>query len=200
MIAVIDVCGNNLSSLANALTRLGYDYQLTHNALDIERASHVIIPGVGSAKMGMRALIENNLVDVIKRVEQPLLGICLGMQLLLDYSEEGDVRCLGLIPGEAKRLPIIENCPIPHMGWNKLLWSKESELKKGLTNNDYVYFVHSYAFFGDFSTNNALACCQYSEKFTAIVQQNNIYGMQFHPEKSAQTGVTLLTNFLQLEC
>lgn len=199
MIAVIDVCGNNLSSIGNALARLGFEYKLTHNPRDIEQASHVIIPGVGSAKIGMQALIKYDLIEVIKQIRQPLLGICLGMQLLLDYSEEGDIACLGLIPGVARRLQALENYPVPHMGWNKLLWSRETALNKGLSDEAYVYFVHSYALVGAPGAQYELAGCQYSGRFSAIIQQDNRYGMQFHPEKSAETGISLLSNFLQLE-
>lgn len=199
MIAIIDVCGNNLSSICNALERLGFGYQLTHDPEVIEQASHVIIPGVGSAKIGMQALINYDLVDVIRQIKQPLLGICLGMQLLLEYSEEGDVDCLGIIPGVARRLQARANYPVPHMGWNNLEWTRETPLNKGLSARAYVYFVHSYALIKESLAVNELASCQYSERFSAIIQQGNRYGMQFHPEKSAETGITLLRNFLQLE-
>ncbi len=195
MIAVIDVVGNNLTSLTNALKRLGYPYQLTHEPSDLMNASHVILPGVGAATPAMDALKHYQLVEVLRQLTQPLLGICLGMQLLLTHSEEGDVNCLNLLPGCAKRLTVASDCPVPHMGWSKLLWTQQTPLARGLTSEDYVYFVHSYALF---DTENALASCQYSEHFTAIAQYNNVYGMQFHPEKSAATGLKLLHNFLQL--
>lgn len=196
MIAVIDLSGNNLSSITNALKQLGYDYKLTHQPEDLFTASHVILPGVGAAATAMRALHDYQLVEVLRQLKQPLLGICLGMQLLLEYSEEGEVDCLNLIPGIAKRLPAIENHPVPHMGWSRLLWTQDTPLSQSLKAQDYVYFVHSYALLSD---NFALAQCQYSEKFTAIVHHKNVYGMQFHPEKSAETGLKLLNNFLQLE-
>ena len=196
MIAVIDVCGNNLTSLVNALKRLELNYQLTHDSKQIQQASHVILPGVGTATYGMNALRDYNLVDVITRLNQPLLGICLGMQLLLDFSEEGMVDCLGLIPGRAELLSKTHDYPVPHMGWNQLQWSTESPLQKGLKPSDYVYFVHSYALKDN---DHAVARCDYNEQFTAIVNKNNVYGMQFHPEKSAGIGLTLLKNFLSLE-
>ncbi|KTD06524.1 imidazole glycerol phosphate synthase subunit HisH [Legionella gratiana] len=192
MIAIIDVSGTNLTSLTNALQRLGFNYQLTHNAQEISNASHVILPGVGTASYGMNALHHYGLIDVITSLEQPLLGICLGMQLLLESSEEGNVPCLGLIPGRAQRLPRKEGYPVPHMGWNQLQWCKQTPLQFGLNENNYVYFVHSYALC---TTEYALAYCEYNESFTAIIQKNNIWGMQFHPEKSAETGMTLLKNF-----
>lgn len=192
MIAVIDVSGNNLTSLGNALRRLGFAYVLTHDAQEISQASHVILPGVGTAAYGMHALQQHDLVAVLQSLTQPLLGICLGMQLLLDGSEEGDVACLGLIPGIAKRLPSTEHFPVPHMGWNQLQWCKQSPLQQGLNENEHVYFVHSYALS---SAEHALARCNYSEAFTAIIHKDHVWGMQFHPEKSATTGMTLLQNF-----
>ncbi|PWY55601.1 imidazole glycerol phosphate synthase subunit HisH [Legionella qingyii] len=192
MIAIIDVSGTNLTSLANALKRLGFDYQLTHDAKVINKASHVILPGVGTAAYGMNALRQYDLIDVITSLEQPLLGICLGMQLLFEHSEENNVRCLGIVPGTIQRLPRQENYPVPHMGWNQLQWCTETFLQQGLIEQDYVYFVHSYAL-GE--SKYALAYCEYSEPFTAIIQKNNIWGMQFHPEKSAETGMRLLNNF-----
>jgi glutamine amidotransferase len=194
MIAVIDVSGNNLTSLGNALKRLGYDYVLTHDAKTIRNASHVVLPGVGTAAYGMNALTQYQLQDVLKSLTQPLLGICLGMQLLLDASEEGNVACLGLIPGTVKRLQPQNELPVPHMGWNQLHWCQETPLRQDLNTRDYVYFVHSYAL----DTNeHTVARCQYGTAFTAIVQKDNIWGMQFHPEKSAETGMKLLKNFLE---
>ena len=193
MIAVIDVSGNNLTSLGNALKRLDCNYVLTHDANEISKASHVILPGVGTAASGMSALHQHGLVDVLKSVTQPLLGICLGMQLLLDYSEEGQIDCLGLVPGSADLIPKKKEYPVPHMGWNQLQWCKKSPLQHGLNEKDYVYFVHSYALS---NAEYALARCDYSEPFTAIIQKDNVFGMQFHPEKSAETGMVLLRNFL----
>jgi imidazole glycerol-phosphate synthase subunit HisH len=192
MIAIIDVSGTNLSSLGNALKRLGVQYQFTHDPKAIKTASHVILPGVGTAAFGMHALQQHELTGVISSLKQPLLGICLGMQLLLDSSEEGEVQCLGLIPGKACRIQPNKNYPVPHMGWNQLHWCKETALKQGLKEKDYVYFVHSYAL----STSEyALAHCEYSESFSAIIQKDTVWGMQFHPEKSAEAGMILLKNF-----
>ena len=195
MIAIIDVTGNNLTSLANAVQRLGFDFILTHSAVKIKQASHVILPGVGAAVPAMKALQETNLVPILKQLTQPLLGICLGMQLLYDYSAEGNVDCLGLIPGRIERLPTFEGFPVPHMGWNHLQWCQDSPLREQLSEKDYVYFVHSYAA----SINEyTLARCQYHDAFAAIVQKENVFGMQFHPEKSAEPGLQLLKNFLTL--
>jgi glutamine amidotransferase len=196
MIAIIDVTGNNLRSLTNAITGLGYEYKLTHDPKDLDNASHVILPGVGAAPAAMRALKDNLLVDRLRQLTKPLLGICLGMQLLFEYSEEGEVDCLNLIPGRIKRLPRLPDQPVPHMGWSKLQWTKETALAQGLEAQDYVYFVHSYALL---ESEYALASCQYSANFTAIVQHKNFTGMQFHPEKSAELGLKLLNNFLKPE-
>lgn len=196
MIAVIDVSGNNLTSLANALIRLGCHFALTHDAEEIQKASHVILPGVGTARVGMNALQQSGLIDVLRSLTQPLLGICLGMQLLLEFSEEDNVPCLGLIPGVAELLKTEKNHPVPHMGWNKLHWQNSSSLQQGLSNNEHVYFVHSYALKTD---DYALARCCYGEQFTAVAKKDNFYGMQFHPEKSADVGMVLLNNFLSLE-
>lgn len=196
MIAVIDVTGNNLASLGNALIRLGYDYRLTHDKAVIADASHVILPGVGAANAGMQALQDHDLPDTLLNLQKPLLGICLGMQLLFDFSEEGGVTGLGVLPGTVRRLPAQAHYPVPHMGWNTLDWCQESPLARGVQSGDYVYFVHSYAVV---DTPCTVAYCDYSQRFAAIVQQGLVCGMQFHPEKSAQTGLTLLQNFLQLE-
>lgn len=196
MIAIIDVSGNNLTSLANAVKGLGYNYKLTHDEQEIQAASHVILPGVGAASYGMNALREHGLDKVLPELTQPILGICLGMQLLLEHSEEGDVDCLGLIPGTAELITKTEHYPVPHMGWNQLKWCQRSLLQQGLDEQEIVYFVHSYALKESPYT---LASCNYKDDFSAIINKSHIYGMQFHPEKSAGTGMTLLNNFLSLE-
>jgi glutamine amidotransferase len=196
MIAIVDITGNNLTSLSNAIDRLGYSYQLTHDLDQIQNANTVILPGVGTALSGMNALQTYDLVEVIRSLKQPVLGICLGMQLLLEHSEEDNVACLGVIPGNATKLNPSKLNPVPHMGWNKLLWTKKSVLGAGLSQEEYLYFVHSYALK---NIEHAIARCHYTEEFTAIVNKDNFFGMQFHPEKSAVPGLTLLKNFLELE-
>lgn len=195
MIAIIDVSGNNLTSVAHAVKRLGYTAVLTHDRQKLADASHIILPGVGTAASGMAALEQYDLIEPLCTTSKPLLGICLGMQLLLDYSEEDNVSCLGLIRGSAKRLNPEVNMPVPHMGWNSLEWIKNSSLAQGLKSKSWMYFVHSYALS---ITQNTLASCTYSQIFSAIINKNNIYGMQFHPEKSADDGLILLKNFLEL--
>lgn len=196
MIAVIDVCGNNFASLMNALAYLGYPAQLTHDKKVISTASHVILPGVGAAQPAMAALLHYDLPTTLRALSQPLLGICLGMQLLFEHSEEGNVAGLGLLEGAITHLKAQTTLVVPHMGWNQLQWLQESPLRAGIKDDDFVYFVHSYA---ACSTQYRVAGCNYGQDFSAIVQHNTIFGMQFHPEKSARPGLTLLHNFLQLE-
>lgn len=196
MIAIIDVCGNNLTSLTNALQTLGHDYCLTHDKHTIRNARYVILPGVGHARAAMQELIRYELPELIQELTQPVLGICLGMQLLFEFTEEGETPALGIIPGQVKALKSSRGYPVPHMGWNQLSWNNDSPLRQGLAEKTHVYFVHSYAMPPQEYT---IAVTDYDKTFTAIIQRNNFYGMQFHPEKSAQTGLTLLTNFLQLE-
>ncbi|MFA6302639.1 MAG: imidazole glycerol phosphate synthase subunit HisH [Legionella sp.] len=191
MITIIDVSGTNLSSLGNTLNRLGFDYIFSHKAEEIQKASHVILPGVGSAAFGMHALEQAGLLPVLAQLKQPVLGICLGMQLLFEFSDEGQVPCLGLIPGRVEKLSP-KHYPVPHMGWNQLHWLEQSTLRQGLSTTDYVYFTHSYAVK---NTPACLAECEYGETFAAIVQQDNLFGMQFHPEKSSEVGMMLFKNF-----
>ena len=189
MIAIIDVTGNNLTSLVNSIRRLGFDCVLTHSQEQILQASHVILPGVGAAPIAMQALHEHQLVQVLQQLQQPLLGICLGMQLLFEHSQEGNVACLGVLNGEVERIPSKKGFSVPHMGWNRLHWCRDSVL------GEYVYFVHGFAVR---LTEYTVASCQYSMDFSAVVQKDNIFGMQFHPEKSAGAGLKLLQNFLDL--
>lgn len=187
MIAIIDGCGSNIASVQFSLRRLGFDSVLTHDKETIIQASHVILPGVGHAKKAMQQIQNFGLVDVIRELKQPVLGICLGMQLLYDFSEEGDVTCLGIIPGNIKRLPD-SDCVLPHMGWNKI---------KGAEDFDhFVYFVHSFAAPLNEYT---LTQTEYGLSFTSMVRRNNFVGMQFHPEKSGDFGERLLADFLKGE-
>ena len=192
MIAVIESGGANFLSVTTALDRLNIDYTFTHDPDVINAADGVILPGVGSAVYAMEVLTKYGLVDVIRQFKKPLLGICLGMQLLYDYSSEGDVKCLGVIPGTVNRFIPNSNLIVPHMGWNNLSQTKPSLLIDGLNIDDDVYFVHSYYAPINEAT---VASCDYGHLFTAIAQNNNFYGMQFHPEKSGILGERLLSNF-----
>jgi glutamine amidotransferase len=194
-LAIIDSGGANIASLQLAVERLGVPADLTTDPARLHSASHVILPGVGAAADCMSRLQSAGLVDTIRGLRQPLLGICVGMQLLFESSEEGDVTCLGMLPGRVRRLPNRGDLPVPHMGWNQLEFDTGSPLLNDINVGDYVYFVHSYAAPVTAAT---LATTNYGESFSAVVQQNNVYGAQFHPERSAQVGAQLLRNFLQL--
>jgi glutamine amidotransferase len=194
-LAIIDSGGANIASLQFAMERLGMPSDLTTDPARVREASQVILPGVVAAADCMARLRHAGLVDTIRSLRQPVLGICVGMQLLFESSEEGDVSCLGLLPGRVKRFVNQDDLPVPHMGWNQLDFSASSPLLDGIQSGDYVYFVHSYA---APVTELTVATAHYGQPFTAIVQRGNVYGAQFHPERSARIGAVLLRNFLQL--
>jgi imidazole glycerol-phosphate synthase subunit HisH len=194
-LAIIDSGGANIASLQMAVERLGVPADLTTDPERLRSASHVILPGVGAAADCMGRLRQAGLVDTIRELKQPLLGICVGMQLLFESSEEGDVPCLGLLPGRVQRLPHRAGLPVPHMGWNQLEFNRSTALLNDIAAGDYVYFVHSYAAPLGEAT---LATTTYGDPFTAVVQRDNVYGAQFHPERSARIGAQLLRNFLRL--
>jgi glutamine amidotransferase len=193
-LVLLDSGGSNLGSVQAAFARLGVEAPVTSDANKIRNASHVILPGVGAAGVSMNRLQENGLIDVIPTIQQPLLGICVGMQLLFESSDEGETICLGLLPGRVKKLPQQPSVRIPHMGWNNLMVSTTRSLCDGLQNAD-VYFVHSYA--ADVSE-YTLAQTRHGNAFSAIVQKGNVMGAQFHPERSGQAGARFLKNFLAL--
>lgn len=194
-LAIIDSGGANIASLRFAIERLGVPAELTTDPRLLREASHVILPGVGAAADCMGRLTSAGLVETIRSLRQPLLGICVGMQLLFESSEEGDVPCLGLLPGRVRRFAERVGLPVPHMGWNQLEFTQASPLLKDITTGDYVYFVHSYCAPAGSLT---LATSSYGEPFSALVQRGNVYGAQFHPERSARVGSLLLRNFLDL--
>jgi glutamine amidotransferase len=194
-LAIVDSGVANLTSVMAALKRLNADAEITSDPLKIRNATRIILPGVGAAPAAMAQLESKNLVDVLRGLTQPVLGICLGMQLLFEHSEEsGGCDCLGLIPGQVKQLSAKPGMPIPHMGWNQILpHVKEHPLLKGIPENSFVYFVHSFAApVGDAT----LASCEYSESFTATAGYKNFFGCQFHPERSSHIGRQILENFL----
>lgn len=211
-VALIDAGGANLGSVLYALERLGAKVQVTSRAEQIASAERVILPGVGAAAGGMARLHELGLVEVLRELRQPLLGICLGMQLLYESSEEGEVECLGLIPGGIAKLtpgPPVQSAEagsglssrldadttarVPHMGWNRLEIQRDDPLLAGIDDGAHVYFVHSYAApLGDAT----VATSRNGQEFSAVVRSGNRYGVQFHPERSAAFGARLLSNFL----
>lgn len=201
MLAVIDYGAGNLRSVMHALKHLGVENVcLVHNPSDLVGAEKIILPGVGAFGAGMQKLREQGLVNPIKDAIAagiPYLGICLGMQFLFEYSDEmGDHEGLGVLPGRVTRFPADMNLKVPHMGWNQLQIRRESPLLKGLVSDGYAYFVHSY-YCAPANLNDVLATVDYGIPFTAVVQRDNIYGVQFHPEKSQRTGLQILTNFLE---
>jgi len=193
-LVIIDSGGANLASLQFALQRLGASARVSSDAGEIAAAPRVLLPGVGAAADAMDRLRDRGLHDCIRRLRQPLLGICLGMQLLYTDLDEGPCRGLGLIPGAVRRLRP-GDLPVPHMGWNTLQTLRADPLLSGIGAEDYVYFVHSYAApVGDAT----LASCGYGGEFTAVARHGNFSGVQFHPERSARVGARLLRNFLEL--
>jgi glutamine amidotransferase len=194
-IVLVDAGGTNIGSVRYALQRLGADAALTSDAETIRRADKVILPGVGAAGPGMARLRELDLVDVMRSLTQPVLGVCLGMQLLCTRSEESDTECLGLIPAPVRRFHEAPGLRVPHMGWSRLAAKKTHPLLADLGEDDWAYFVHSYAVPAGGYT---LATADFGGEFSAVVAAGNFHGMQFHPERSAGVGAKLLNNFLSL--
>lgn len=194
-VVIIDSGGANLASLVFALERLEARAAVTSDPQTIRAARRVILPGVGSAQDAMRRLQASGIAEVLPQLQQPLLGICLGMQLLFNRSEEGEVDCLGIIPGAVRRLRPAAGHPVPHMGWNTLSRRRDDALLEHIEDHDYVYFVHSYAVSPSSAT---LATTDYGTEFSAVVRAGNFFGTQFHPERSAGAGARLLANFLRL--
>ena len=192
-VAVVNSGGANISSVLHALRRLGAEPQFTDDASVISSAERVILPGVGAAGRAMEVLREHGLADVIRKLRQPVLGICLGMQLLFDSSEEDDAQLLGIIPARLEKLPEEPGLRVPHMGWNEIGNVRPDRLTQPLDGN-WFYFVHSYAApVGPWT----LSTSHHGQDFSAIVRQGNYYGAQFHPERSAQAGALLLKGFLE---
>ena len=187
MIGIINYDSGNTRSVQNALERIRVPYILTDQKTELDQCSKIIFPGVGSANAAMKALKEKDLIDWIQNCKKPFLGICLGMQLLFESSEEGNVKCLRIIPGSVLKFKAPKK--IPHMGWNQISSQKWK--------NNYFYFIHSYHVPLNKYT---IANCQYEdETFSSMVQKDNFLGMQFHPEKSGNIGQQLLSEFIHNE-
>ena len=195
-VAIIDGGGANIASLRFALERLAVDSELTVDIETIRSASHVILPGVGAAADAMNRLRNAGLDRVIPELTQPVLGICLGLQLLFEASDENDAECLGILRGTARQFEAVTDRPVPHMGWNRITRTNGGStvgLLNDIPDGAYFYFVHSYAL--DVSAITA-ASTDYGWEFSAVVVQNNFMATQFHPERSGAHGAALLTNFL----
>ncbi len=192
MIAILKYNAGNIQSVRNAVNRLGFDSLVTDNEDDILKADKIIIPGVGQAGSAMKYLKERKLDQMIVSLKQPVLGICLGLHLMCSFSDEGSTKCLGVFDAVVKRFPPFDK--VPHMGWNNFSALKGT-LFKGIKADDDLYYVHSfYAEITDYTS----AICDYVLPFSAAMHRDNFYAVQFHPEKSAETGATILKNFLEL--
>lgn len=195
MIAIVDYDAGNIRSVLNALGRVGAgDYVLTADRGLLRQASHVILPGVGEASTAMQALRDASLADFIPTLTQPVLGICVGAQLMCAGSEEGDTRCMGVFPAEVRRFKETPAEKVPHMGWNSLS-RLSSPLFAGLKEGEYVYFVHSYY---PEVCGNTIAVSNHGIDFSAALSRDNFFACQFHPEKSGAAGERILKNFLAL--
>lgn len=193
MIAVIDYGAGNVQSVLNALDDLKVDYKVTNKEPEIYRAEKIIFPGVGEASFAMRKLHLNNLVTMLRVTKKPLLGICLGMQLLSEKTEEGNTCCLAAIPATCIKYDETK-VKVPHMGWNPVTIEKDCCLFDGIEDNTHFYFANSfYVPMNEYT----VASSVYDIKFTSAVQHNNFFGVQFHPEKSGEAGIKLLTNFIE---
>ena len=193
-LAIIKYNAGNIQSVLNALDRMGVKASVTDDPSEIKSADKVIFPGVGEASSAMKSLQANNLHTVIKELKQPVLGICVGMQLLCNHSEENDTECLGIVPVQIKKLPSSLKLKVPQVGWNNI-FDLRSGLFTGVKENSYIYNVHSY--YAEESP-FTIATCNYGFDYAAAVKKDNFYGVQFHTEKSAETGDQIIKNFLDL--
>lgn len=192
MIAIVKYNAGNIKSVENALLRLGYECVVTDDVKTLVEADKVILPGVGEAKSAMEYLINKGLDQVILNLTQPVLGICLGLQLMCSESEEGNTKCLGIFKNKVRKFE--EDDLVPHMGWNNIKLNKD-KLFKGINIDNDTYFVHSY--YAEISEDTS-ATCEYITEFSASLEKDNFYATQFHPEKSAAIGELILKNFLEL--
>ncbi len=195
-VVIVDAGGANLGSVRYALERLGATPRVSSDAATIATAERVILPGVGSASTGMQRLEELGLADCVRGLEQPLLGVCLGMQLLFTHSAEGDTALLDLVHGNVEALRGVPGIRVPHMGWNRLEIRGDSPLLEGVAQGAHVYFVHGFAAPGSHPA--VVASTTHGETFAAAIAAGNRFGVQFHPERSAAAGARVLANFLAL--
>lgn len=194
MLAIVDYNTGNLRSVENALHRLGAEYTLSADPAVLQRADRVLLPGVGNAAEAMAHLRERQLVDVLRAVRRPVLGICVGMQVLCRSSQEGEAQCMGVFDAHVRRFPQQADLKVPHMGWSAL-GNMESKLFAGIPGGTHAYFVHSY--YAPLCP-DTIATAHHGAMFSAALKYENFYGTQFHPEKSGDAGEAVLNNFLQL--
>jgi len=194
MIGIIKYKAGNLASVTNALGRLGAEFIISDDPSELEKADGIIFPGVGHAGAAMDDLRSRDLDIWLKQTKKPVLGICLGMQLLYESSEEGETQTLGIIPGRLKKFDS-SKAKVPHMGWNQFNPLQKHPLINGIDNKQFLYYVHG--FYAP-SNDHTLASCKYIRDFAAVVAKDNFMGVQFHPEKSGQVGSLLLQNFLDM--
>ncbi len=194
-VVIIDTSCANLSSLKFGIERLGYQVEVSDKADVIKSADKVFLPGVGAAGAAMEIINGKGIPQIVRELEQPVLGICLGMQLMTEFSAEGNVDCLGLIPGQVKPLQA-EGLRLPHMGWNTLSQISDHPLFEGITGQDYFYFVHSLCVNPSEYT---IAQCEYGQAFSASLCNGNFMGVQFHPERSGKSGARVIQNFLEMK-
>lgn len=195
-LVIVDTGVANISSVRFAFERLGCEPVQTADPQAIADADRVILPGVGTAMAGMRSIQEKGLADQIRNLQVPVLGICLGMQIMAEQSDEGHTPCLGIVPGTVSQLQVGDGDVLPHMGWNTVEASDGSRLFDGISASERFYFVHSYAMpVGP----NTIATGRYGSEFAAAVSRDNFFGVQFHPERSGSAGARLLKNFLEIQ-
>ncbi|WP_150538674.1 imidazole glycerol phosphate synthase subunit HisH [Actinobacillus vicugnae] len=191
-LTIIDTGCANLSSVKFAFDRLNIQAEISRDLAKIQSADKLLLPGVGTAQAAMKILQDRNLIETIQNATQPMLGICLGMQLMTEFSAEGNVPTLNLMSGKTELLPN-HGLPLPHMGWNRVNYQADHPLFHGIEQGGHFYFVHSYAVLPN---ENTIATCDYGELFSASIQSKNFYGVQFHPERSGKNGALLLKNFV----
>ncbi|MBK8349789.1 MAG: imidazole glycerol phosphate synthase subunit HisH [Saprospiraceae bacterium] len=197
MTVIIDYKAGNTQSVMNVLDKIGEPYLLSCDPQDLIAAKRLILPGVGHAAPAMKQLQKQGLDQIISHFEKPFLGICLGMQIMYEYSEEGNTACLGLIPGTIRKFIPSKSLKVPHMGWNDIDLDINQSLFKGLNERESVYFVHSY--FADFEESSTIGITEYARRFSAAVRYKNFMGLQFHPEKSGKVGQTMIENFIKMK-
>ncbi|MBN1409360.1 MAG: imidazole glycerol phosphate synthase subunit HisH [Spirochaetales bacterium] len=198
-VGIVDYKAGNLKSVENAVKHLGADYLLTGNPADFSSVSHLIFPGVGEANAAMSALKETGLGDMIREFYasgKPMLGICLGTQIILSESEEGNTPCLNLVEGKVRRFVLPPEYKVPHIGWNQVTFTIKHPAFEGIPENSSFYFVHSY-YPDPENSENIAGQTEYNIRFTSAIAQKNIIAVQFHPEKSGEKGLALLTNFFK---